>query len=72
MATIVVDLSISREEYLSWYSGHASNVIAIARDGRKIKFPANSLQKFVTHQGIQGAFVIAFDGNKITCVEKLR
>lgn len=61
---IYVDISISQEEYLRWYQGSANLVHAQALDGRTVNFPANILQKFVTHSGIQGRFAIEFDGEK--------
>ncbi len=61
MRSVVVDLYISADEYLTVYQGVARDVFAIARDGRKIRFPANILQSFVTNNGIQGTFIISFD-----------
>lgn len=70
---IIVDIHISREEYLRWYQGSANAVVAQARDGRTIRFPADALQSFVTHNGIAGSFAIYFDSNnKLQKVERLR
>ncbi|MAR92244.1 MAG: DUF2835 domain-containing protein [Pseudomonadota bacterium] len=70
---LLVDLVISREEYLRWYQGAASAVVATARDGRKVRFPAASLRPYVTHQGIRGTFAIYFDDNhKLLAVKKLQ
>lgn len=58
---VVIDLLISKDEYLRYYQGSAKNVLATAIDGRKVRFPANILQRFVTHSGIRGRFAIIFD-----------
>ncbi len=58
---VVVDLYISAEEYLKWYSHSAQDVYTTARDGRSVRFPAKILQRFVTREGIKGSFLITFD-----------
>jgi hypothetical protein len=57
---IIFDLHISAEEYQRYYSGSAKAVVTRALDGRVVRFPANVLQKVVTHDGIRGRFVIEF------------
>lgn len=72
MAYMVVDLHISADEYLRWYQGGARVVNAVARDGRRVQFPASSLQMFVDHTGVHGTFAIHFDSNnKLQRVERL-
>jgi len=72
MAFLIVDLNISRDEYLRWYQGGAQNVNAVTRDGRRVQFPASSLQPYVQHSGVQGTFAIYFDeNNKLQRVERL-
>lgn len=72
MQFLIVDLSISPEEYLKMYQGVASSVHAHARDGRSIRFPANILQQFVTRDGIRGSFQIIFDDNmKFQAIRRL-
>ena len=56
-------LSISADEYLAYYQGRVHDVITRAEDGRKLQFPANALQPFVSHQGIHGLFELRFDAN---------
>jgi len=70
---LIVDLVITRDEYLRWYQGTAKAILAQSRDGRKVSFPAHSLQPYVSHNGIRGTFAIYFDeNNKLQKVEKLR
>lgn len=72
MKQIIVDLDIPPEEFLKHYQGSAKIVSATARDGRTVQFPTNILQSFVTQQGVQGAFSIAFDdNNKFASIERL-
>ena len=54
-------LRLSAEEYQRYYQGSAKAVIVTAEDGRTLRFPANALQKFITHEGISGRFEILFD-----------
>ena len=61
MASVVVELSISAEEYLKRYRNPGAVVISRSRDGRRVQFPANLLQRFVTHSGVSGTFEISFD-----------
>ena len=69
---IIVDLTISADEYLKLYQGIARDVICYARDGRRVRFPAKILQPYVTHDGIRGSFCIAFDQNqKFSSIRRL-
>jgi len=61
MQAVVVNLSISRDEYLRVYQGVARTVIARDINGRRIAFPVNVLQPYVTHDGVRGRFKIEFD-----------
>jgi len=54
-------LDISTEKYLAYYQGSAKFVRVITEEGLSLKFPASELQKFVTHDGIQGRFEIVFN-----------
>ncbi len=60
MNEIIVDLRISRDEYLKLYRGQSSMVSTRARDGRRVRFPANILRPWVLHDGIRGCFRIRF------------
>jgi len=60
---IVFSLNISSEQYLRYYRGTARFIVARSSDGRTVKFPAGILQPFLTHDGIQGVFVLRYDEN---------
>lgn len=72
MQQIILDLHISREEWLRLYRGETHTVFATSRDGRSIKFPANILTKYTTQNGVEGSFVIQFtDEGKFQSITKL-
>ena len=58
-----IALNISAEEYLRVYQGSAKKVSTIDSEGKRISFPANILQSYVSHDGIVGAFTIVIDEN---------
>lgn len=58
--TIIFDLNISPTAYQEYYRGDAKWVITNSLDGRKLQFPANLLTQHVTHDGIQGRFVLHY------------
>jgi len=69
---VVVDLNIPEEEYLRVYRGSARTVLAYSIDGRRVSFPANILQPFISHTGVQGRFRIRFDAQgRFSSIEKL-
>ncbi len=73
MPEVRVSLYISSEKYIAYYQGVADTVVTRAADGRKVKFPARVLRKFLTHDGIEGEFAIKFnDYHKFIGIKKLR
>ena len=56
-------LSISREEYLKYYSGYAAAVRTTTHEGIVIEFPARNLTPWISHSGLNGTFEIRFDNN---------
>ncbi len=72
MKSMRFSLNISAEQYERYYQGSARSVIVTTEDGRTLKFPANALQKFVTHDGIRGRFEIIYDDrNKLSSVQRV-
>ena len=59
----IVPLSITAEAYQRMYRGEARQVVARDTEGRKIQFPAASLRPFVSHDGVEGVFIIRVDEN---------
>ena len=69
--SLEVRLAISAREYQLHYMQPGTVVSARASDGRRVRFPARLLQRFVSHTGIYGRFRIAFD-SRGRCHEILR
>lgn len=69
---VIIDIRISADEYLKMYQGLARDVVTYARDGRKVRFPAKILQRFVMRDGVYGSFAIQFDEqHKFRSIERL-
>lgn len=69
---VLVPIHLSADEYLKYYKGAAKNVFARDLAGRTVRFPANLLQKFVTQDGVDGVFEIAFGPTgKLVSIRKL-
>jgi len=58
-----VTLEIDAEAYQRMYAGQARNVLARDSQGHSIQFPAAALRRFVTHDGVQGVFLIEVDAD---------
>jgi len=56
-------INISSQEYLQYYAGEATTIQVHTVDGVLIQFPASAVKPWVTHQGVNGCFVIKFDKN---------
>jgi hypothetical protein len=61
--TIIVRLNIDSEELLKLYRGSAREVVARSLDGQNVRFPAEVLKPFVTHNGVQGQFALVVDAS---------
>ena len=58
--SLVFNLSIGPEEYLKYYSGQVKWVLATSSQGLKVRFPANLLSPHITHNGINGQFILKY------------
>lgn len=58
---IRVFLNISADEFLAYYEGRARTILVKSVEGLRVSFPASVLQRFVTHDGVHGAFVFTID-----------
>ena len=69
---VIFSLRISADDYLEYYKGKAKYVVTQSRDGRNIKFPADALRRFLTHDGIFGQFRLCFDvHHKLISIERI-
>ncbi|MCK2148998.1 DUF2835 domain-containing protein [Marinobacter alexandrii] len=72
MQQIIVDISISPDEWIKLYQGVATDVHTTARDGRSVRFPARILSRFYLRDGVRGSFRILFDSQgKFAGIERL-
>ena len=72
MKSIIVNLSISTEEFQRLYEGSVKTVFTRSIDGRSIRFPASILRPYVLHNGVQGTFQIDFDAeNRFQSIQRL-
>lgn len=72
MQQIIVDVSITPEEWIKLYQGVATDVRTTARDGRSVRFPARILSRFFLKDGIEGSFLILFDdAGKFVTIQRL-
>lgn len=72
MQQIIVDISISPDEWIKLYQGLATDVRTTARDGRSVRFPARILSRFYLSDGVRGSFRILFDDSgKFTTIERI-
>jgi len=69
---LVVDLHIDADAFVRLYSGSATTVVARARSGLRVQFPAGALRPFVLHNGIHGVFEIVIDEhNKLQSLNRI-
>lgn len=54
-------MKISQEECLRYYQGGVKTLSAASEDGRRVRFPANVIKKFINHHGISGRFQLNYD-----------
>jgi hypothetical protein len=65
-------LSIPAHEYMAYYQGAAQDVVVELAGGFRVQFPAVNLRPFVTHEGVQGEFILRVDAqNKLQSFERL-
>ena len=65
-------LDILPEEYLSYYSGAATWVVAKAYEGDTVRFPAAFLREFVSEEGVHGTFEMVVDeSDKLISLRRL-
>ncbi len=65
-------LNIPANAIHAYYSGGVREIVATAIDGRVVRFPANILRPFVTHDGVHGEFALEFDTNhKFVAIHRL-
>ncbi len=61
MEEIEVSLNIPADRLQAYYRDGVQTVMAVASDGRRVRFPVASLRRFVSHGGVSGLFVLVVD-----------
>ena len=65
-------LNITADQYLNFYRGTAKRISVMATDGRRIEFPAQNIQPYLTKTGIQGLFEMRLSAeNKFVSLKKI-
>lgn len=65
-------LSLSAEAYLRYYRGQARDIVTRSLDGRTVRFAARHLQRFVSHDGVHGTFVLRYQpGGRFHSIERI-
>ncbi|MEO7107938.1 MAG: DUF2835 family protein [Rhodoferax sp.] len=54
-------IRLTAQEYLNYYRGTVSQVVASSTSGATVQFPAALLKPFVTSGGIYGRFLLTCD-----------
>jgi hypothetical protein len=56
-------LNISAQDYLHYYRGGITKVVATCANGKTVQFPAGLLTAYVTAGGVRGNFALTCDEN---------
>ena len=56
-------VSLSYDEAKVFYTGSKNRIQVTALDGKNINLPWSALQPFFSTSGVQGRFVITYDGD---------
>jgi len=65
-------LAIPAQKYLAYYEGSVHAVVVRLANGQHLQFPAESLRRFVSQEGVYGEFVLRVDiNNKLQDIERV-
>lgn len=56
-------VSLSYDEAKVFYTGSKNRLQVTASDGKSINIPWSALQPFLSTSGVQGRFIITYDGD---------
>lgn len=63
MSTIIIDVALPAHRFQKLYEGRAQYLLVQSRDGRRVQLPLAIFRSFLTHKGVYGTFMVAFDSN---------
>lgn len=65
-------LHLSTEQCQQYYCGEVSQVQVVDDHNRRIQFPAAMLRKHVSHDGVDGEFILKYDqDNRLVSLERV-
>ncbi|MDA9556093.1 DUF2835 domain-containing protein [Vibrio sp.] len=65
-------VSISYQQFLSYYKGVASSVVVTSNEGVRLQIPASRLSPFLSQTGIHGRFqMIVTAQNKFVRIDRI-
>jgi len=73
MLEFVFDIYISPEQWSEYYRTPSTTVVASSHDGRRVKFAARHLQRFISRDGVRGVFRLVIDAeNNFISLDRVR
>lgn len=63
MRSCRIHLNLTARQCERYYQGGVCSVLATSEEGVRLAFPAAQLRRFVTHEGVNGLFVISFSAD---------
>jgi len=64
-------ISISKDEWLRYYSREATHIHSKSLSGKTIRISAHHFQKFTTTSGIEGLFKLTLYGSRFSSIERI-
>ena len=72
MRRYTVDLNLTRDQVLRLYEGSANAVVCRDRSSLRVRFPLQSLRRFVDTEGINGTLTLSVDPeHRLRGIERL-
>ncbi|MEM7378131.1 MAG: DUF2835 family protein [Pseudomonadota bacterium] len=73
MPSLEVDIALDEERWLQFYRRPGQVIVAHARNGQRIQFPAERMRPFVTASGIHGRFRLTIDAeNRLQRIDRVQ
>lgn len=72
MLNLIVDINLTEDRWLQFYRRPGQAILARARNGQLVEFPAEHMRAFVTPTGVQGTFKLTVDDeNRLQQIERI-
>jgi len=63
MPSVKFQLNIQAKDIEKYYQGRVLTIITTTTNGLKVQFPAKLVIPHITHHGVKGLFLLAYDQN---------